>query len=60
MNNGAVKRQTVKEAQGIHIVAKPTGPACNLNCAYCYYLEKQAFSGPASNTACPMMSFPHS
>jgi uncharacterized protein len=28
--------------QGIHVVAKPIGPACNLNCEYCFYLEKQA------------------
>jgi serine-type anaerobic sulfatase-maturating enzyme len=28
---------------GIHIVAKPIGPRCNLNCEYCFYLEKQAF-----------------
>jgi uncharacterized protein len=28
--------------QGIHIVAKPVGPVCNLDCAYCFYLEKQA------------------
>ncbi|MEI6154453.1 MAG: anaerobic sulfatase maturase, partial [Deltaproteobacteria bacterium] len=28
--------------QGIHVVAKPTGPVCNLNCGYCFYLEKQA------------------
>lgn len=27
---------------GIHMVAKPSGPACNLNCEYCFYLEKQA------------------
>ena len=31
--------------QGIHVVAKPTGPACNLNCEYCFYLEKQALFG---------------
>jgi uncharacterized protein len=32
--------------QGIHVVAKPIGPACNLNCEYCFYLEKQALFGP--------------
>lgn len=32
-------------AQGLHIVAKPIGPACNLDCAYCFYLEKQALYG---------------
>ncbi len=31
-----------KAAQGIHVVAKPIGPMCNLNCEYCFYLEKQA------------------
>jgi uncharacterized protein len=33
------------EAQGIHVVAKPIGPLCNLNCEYCFYLEKQALFG---------------
>jgi uncharacterized protein len=33
------------DAQGIHIVAKPMGPLCNLNCEYCFYLEKQALFG---------------
>jgi uncharacterized protein len=28
--------------QGLHIVAKPIGPACNLDCEYCFYLEKRA------------------
>jgi uncharacterized protein len=32
--------------QGLHVVAKPIGPACNLDCAYCFYLEKQAFFAP--------------
>lgn len=31
---------------GIHMVAKPIGPACNLNCEYCFYLEKEALFGP--------------
>jgi serine-type anaerobic sulfatase-maturating enzyme len=27
---------------GIHVVAKPIGPVCNIRCDYCFYLEKQA------------------
>ena len=34
LNSGGVK--------GIHIVAKPIGPRYNMNCEYCFYLEKQA------------------
>ncbi len=26
-----------------HVMTKPTGPLCNLNCDYCFYLEKQGF-----------------
>ncbi|MEI4831796.1 anaerobic sulfatase maturase [Bacillus sp. FJAT-53711] len=26
-----------------HILAKPTGPMCNLDCKYCYYTEKEAY-----------------
>jgi uncharacterized protein len=35
-----------KAGPGIHVVAKPIGPLCNLNCEYCFYLEKQALFGP--------------
>ena len=47
MGTGQRNRQieTSNIAQGIHIVAKPTGPACNLNCAYCFYLEKKVLFG---------------
>jgi len=32
-----------------HIMAKPTGPICNLDCAYCFYLEKEKlYPGTAS------------
>lgn len=24
-----------------HVMAKPTGPMCNLDCSYCFYLEKE-------------------
>ncbi len=28
--------------QGFHVLAKPSGPICNLDCQYCYFLEKEA------------------
>jgi uncharacterized protein len=31
--------------QGIHVVTKPIGPVCNLNCEYCFYLEKKELFG---------------
>ncbi|NQT36077.1 MAG: anaerobic sulfatase maturase [Planctomycetes bacterium] len=27
---------------GLHVLAKPIGPICNLDCAYCFYLRKQS------------------
>lgn len=30
------------KTQPFHIMAKPTGAACNLDCSYCFYLEKSA------------------
>jgi len=24
-----------------HVLAKPTGAQCNLDCAYCYFLKKE-------------------
>jgi uncharacterized protein len=42
MNAEPLKAKVDQAGQGIHIVAKPIGPACNLNCEYCFYLEKQA------------------
>ena len=27
---------------GFHVLAKPSGPICNLDCQYCYFLEKEA------------------
>lgn len=31
-----------------HLMAKPAGPACNLNCTYCFYLEKNNFFKPGT------------
>lgn len=30
-----------QEIKGIHILAKPIGPICNLNCEYCFYTDKK-------------------
>lgn len=27
--------------QGLHVMSKPIGPICNLDCEYCYYLHKE-------------------
>lgn len=32
------------------VLAKPAGPACNLRCTYCFYLEKKALAGMAQGT----------
>jgi uncharacterized protein len=31
-----------KMALPFGVMAKPVGPLCNLNCRYCYYLEKKS------------------
>lgn len=36
-------------AASFHVMAKPTGAICNLNCHYCYYLEKERLY-PAGET----------
>ena len=31
----------LKRPNAFNVMLKPAGPSCNLNCTYCYYLEKQ-------------------
>ncbi len=38
---------------GTHIMVKPVGAFCNLNCTYCFYLEKECFY---ENTKLQVMS----
>jgi uncharacterized protein len=33
----------------MHVMVKPTGALCNLDCAYCYYLSKQQLLGKPEN-----------
>jgi uncharacterized protein len=40
MSDNAQPTPTAREP--FHVMAKPTGPACNLECEYCFYLEKAA------------------
>lgn len=49
MDSEQSSKQNNTPAPGLHIVAKPVGPACNLNCAYCFYLEKQVLFGPGKD-----------
>src|SRR3954464_6030172 len=35
--------------QPFHVMSKPIGPICNLDCAYCFYLEKEALYPDKSN-----------
>jgi len=37
-----------KASVAFHLLAKPTGPDCNLDCAYCFFLDKEFFY-PGSN-----------
>lgn len=39
--------------QGFHIMAKPAGPICNLDCRYCFYLEKENLYGKKRDWAMP-------
>ena len=34
-----------KARRRFHVMAKPTGSACNLACSYCFYLSKQTLPG---------------
>jgi uncharacterized protein len=38
---GLMPSQEPGRLPGFHIMAKPVGPICNLNCRYCFYLEKR-------------------
>ena len=49
MDTKSKGNQSGNRSQGIHVVAKPVGPLCNLHCEYCFYLEKKALFGSDAN-----------
>lgn len=36
-----------------HVMVKPSGPLCNLDCSYCYYLEKERLFPPGASFRMP-------
>jgi len=36
-------------SNNFHVMAKPIGPICNLDCTYCYYLEKESLFPKGGN-----------
>jgi uncharacterized protein len=36
---------TASTRPGLHVLAKPIGPLCNLACEYCFYLDKKTLYG---------------
>jgi uncharacterized protein len=40
-------------APGLHVLAKPIGPVCDIQCEYCFYLEKHALFGTGENYRMP-------
>ena len=41
--------QPIWSQRGLHVIAKPIGPICNLRCRYCFYLQKESLY-PAGET----------
>lgn len=44
-----IKKKNDPTQSSIHLMAKPSGPACNMRCTYCFYLEKQALFAGSSD-----------
>ncbi len=40
-------------SSSFHVMAKPIGPICNLDCQYCFYLEKEVLYPQAAKWAMP-------
>lgn len=45
--------ELTQQPQGLHLMAKPVGPICNLDCSYCFYLEKEQLYPPRERFRMP-------
>jgi uncharacterized protein len=46
-------KKPAKTLSAFHVMAKPIGPICNLDCRYCFYLEKENLYGKKRDWAMP-------
>jgi len=46
-------KNRAKAVTAFHVMAKPVGPICNLDCRYCFYLEKENLYGKKHDWAMP-------
>jgi uncharacterized protein len=42
---GSIRIYRGKPVRRLHVMVKPTGALCNLDCAYCYYISKEHLLG---------------
>ena len=40
-DNGDIALPVMQAKVPFHVMTKPIGPICNLDCSYCFYLEKE-------------------
>ena len=42
-------RPKMKRPLAVHVMAKPSGAICNIDCTYCFYLEKEKLYPDGTN-----------
>ena len=45
--------KNTSQQSGMHVLAKPIGPVCDIKCDYCFYLEKRALFGSGEQYRMP-------
>jgi uncharacterized protein len=48
---GSASSHELERLWGFHVTAKPVGPICNLDCKYCFYLDKEKLYPTTSSWA---------